>query len=68
MTDQKTPSQSASDPVLYTRLEASKIARMSLASFDEALKRGQFRSIRIGRRVLIPRIAFERALCGDDAK
>lgn len=52
------------NPVVYTRREAAKIARMGLSSFDEALRRGEFLCVRVGRRVLIPCVAFERALSG----
>jgi len=33
----------------------------------EALRRKDFPSIRVGRRLLVPRVAFERILAGDTA-
>jgi hypothetical protein len=51
--------------IVFTRREAAQRARMGLSAFDEALRRGTFPSIRISRRVLIPRIAFEKVLAGD---
>jgi excisionase family DNA binding protein len=51
-------------PAVLSRYEAAQLAQLSIGSFDEALKRGDFPFIRVGRRVLIPRIAFERLLAG----
>jgi len=51
--------------LVYTRQEAAKIARISLSSLDEALRRGVFPSVRVGKRVLIPKLAFLRALCAE---
>lgn len=45
--------------------EAAAMAGLGLNSMHDALRRGDFASIRIGRRVLIPRAAFERALAGE---
>jgi excisionase family DNA binding protein len=47
---------------VYTRKEAAKIARLSLTALDEALRRGTFPHLRVGKRVLIPRVAFLRIL------
>ena len=54
-----------SDSIVYTRQEARRIAKLGESAFDEALKRKIFPSIRIGRRVLIPKAAFERILAGE---
>lgn len=59
--------ESRTEPLIYTRREAAQIARMSIASFDEALKRREFPYLRIGRRILIPRVAFERALLANQS-
>lgn len=45
--------------------EAAAIIGVCTNSMHEALKRGDFPSIRVGRRVLIPRAAFERILAGE---
>ena len=42
--------------------EASEILRISRNGAYEAVKRGEIPSIRIGRRVLIPRVALEKML------
>jgi excisionase family DNA binding protein len=46
----------------YSRREAAKAAGISLTALDDAIRRGQFPSIRVGRRVLIPKSAFLRIL------
>ena len=45
--------------------EAASVAGLGLNSMHEALRRGDFPSIRVGRRLLIPRAAFERILAGE---
>ena len=50
-------SQDLPKPTL-SRKEAQKLSGLGLSSFDEALKTGIFPSIRIGRRILIPRERF----------
>lgn len=51
-------------PIVYTRREGAKIAKMSLRSFDEALRRHDFVSVKVGRRVLVPAQALEQVLSG----
>jgi len=50
---------------VLNRPEAARLAGLSIGTFDLALARGDFPSIRVGRRVLIPRAAFERILAGE---
>lgn len=52
----------ATGPLVYTREEAARLARMGLSTFDQQLKKKRFPSIRVGRRVLIPADEFRRAL------
>lgn len=52
------------DKVVYTVDEAAIILRMSRPSAFQGVKRGEIPSIRIGRRILIPRVALERMLSG----
>ncbi|MGZ3553463.1 MAG: hypothetical protein ACXWCH_31105 [Burkholderiales bacterium] len=47
---------------ILTRREAARIARLSLSAFDEALRQGVFPSVRVGRRILIPRGGLLKAL------
>lgn len=49
-----------------SRKEAQKLSGLGISSFDEALRKGTFPSIRIGRRVLIPRERFMSILEGRD--
>ena len=53
------------DRLTFTVREAATKAGLGLNSMHEALRRNEFPSIRVGRRVLIPREAFERILAGD---
>jgi excisionase family DNA binding protein len=48
--------------LVYSRREAARLAGLSLTAFDDALRRKQFPSMRVGRRILIPRAAFLRVL------
>jgi excisionase family DNA binding protein len=48
--------------MVYTRQEAARLARLSLTSLDEALRRGVFPFLKIGKRVLIPKAAFLKVL------
>ena len=50
------------DQHVITVEEAAEILRISRNGAYEAVKRGEIPSIRIGRRVLIPRIALEKML------
>ena len=45
--------------------EAAEILRISRNTAYEAVKRGDIPSIRIGRRVLVPRTALEKMLRGE---
>jgi hypothetical protein len=47
-----------------SRKEAQKMSGLGISSFDEALKVGIFPSIKVGRRVLIPRKRFFAVLEG----
>ncbi len=53
------------EELVYTRREAARVARVSLAVLDEALRQGTFKFTKIGRRILIPRNAFLKALLGE---
>jgi excisionase family DNA binding protein len=46
----------------YSVPEAASIAKTNVKTFYEAVRQGQVPSIRIGKRVLIPRAAFHRLL------
>ncbi len=54
--------------LVYSRDEARRLANLGHNAFDEAVRRGDFPSVRVGRRVLIPRAAFERILSGEAGK
>lgn len=45
--------------------EAAALAGIGLNSMYEAVRRGDFPSLRISRRLLIPKAAFERILAGE---
>jgi len=49
-------------PAVLTVLEVAKILRIGKISAYQAIERGDLPSIRIGRRILIPRAAFEQLL------
>ena len=50
------------ETLTLTVLQTAKLLRLSKNGVYEAVARGQVPSIRIGRRVLIPRLALERML------
>ena len=50
------------DHLVYKVEEARKLLRISRGSMYDAIHSGQIPSIRVGRRILIPRIALERLL------
>jgi len=52
---------------ILTVQEASRILRLSRGATYEAIRRGQVPSIRVGRRILVPRAALERLLDKADA-
>ena len=55
---------SGSDQMVYTVDEARRKLRLSRGLMYEAIHAGQIPSIRIGRRILVPRAALERLLEG----
>jgi excisionase family DNA binding protein len=55
------------DQHVITVEEAAEILRISRNGAYEAVKRKEIPSIRIGRRVLVPRIALEKMLRGEAA-
>lgn len=48
--------------LVFTVNEARKLLKISRGLMYEAIRRGEIPSIHIGRRILIPRVAFERML------
>ena len=50
------------EPLVYSPDEARKILKISRGLIYEAIHAGQIPSIRIGRRILIPRSGLERLL------
>ena len=55
------------EPTLtMTRREAAREAGLSINALDAALQRGDFPSLKVGTRRLIPRAAFRRLLNGGD--
>ena len=55
----------ASPSPVLTRYEAAELGRISVGSLDELIRRKQIPTVRLGRRVLIPRASFERILSGE---
>lgn len=51
-----------SEGLTFTVDEVSKLLKLSRTSCYEAIKRGDIPSLRIGKRILIPRHAFEKML------
>ncbi len=51
-----------SNPTVLTVVEVAKILRIGRISAYQAIERGEVPSIRIGRRILVPRIALEQLL------
>lgn len=49
-------------PTVLTVVEVAKILRIGKISAYQAIERGEVPSIRIGRRILIPRMALEQLL------
>lgn len=47
---------------VMTIIEAAKVLGISKGSAYEAARSGQIPTIRIGRRLIVPRVAFERML------
>ena len=50
------------NPTVLTVVEVAKILRIGKISAYQAIERGEVPSIRIGRRILIPRFALEQLL------
>ena len=50
------------DRLIYTVDETSRLLKLSRGATYEAIRRGQIFSIRIGRRILVPRVALEKLL------
>lgn len=55
-----------SNPIVLTVEETRKLLRLSRGATYEAIRIGQIPSIRVGRRILIPRVALDRLLEGTD--
>jgi excisionase family DNA binding protein len=51
-----------SNPTVLTVVEVAKILRIGRLTAYQAIERGEVPSIRIGRRILIPRMALEQLL------
>jgi excisionase family DNA binding protein len=58
----KTRTRTVNAPKVFTVCEVAKILRLGKMSVYEAVSRGEIPSLRIGRRILIPRNALERML------
>jgi excisionase family DNA binding protein len=54
----------ASENLVFSVREAGKLLGLSRGSVYEAIRTGQIPSIRVGRRILIPRAALEQLLEG----
>ena len=46
-------------PLLYTRVEACEKLRLGRSTFDELIRRGEIRSVKIGRSRRIPAAALD---------
>jgi excisionase family DNA binding protein len=55
-------------PVVYTRDEAARLAKIGLSTLDAFIRLEEFPSTRRGRRVLIPSESFDRWLRGESKK
>lgn len=49
----------------YTRAEAAALLLLSRSTFDRRCREGSIRTVRIGRRVIVPAQEIERLLAGD---
>lgn len=56
------PANKKSNPTVLTVGEVASILRIGKISAYQAVERGEVPSIRIGRRILIPRMALEKLL------
>ena len=50
------------DPIVLTVDEVAEILRIGRISAYQAIERGEIPHVRVGRRILVPRVAFERML------
>lgn len=57
----------APEPLTYTVEETAKLLRIGRDQAYEAVRTGQIRSIRIGRRLLVPRASLDALLKGEAA-
>lgn len=57
-------SETRAPELVCTRQEAARLARLSLASVDQAIRVGTFPSVKVGKRILIPRAALLKILSG----
>ena len=53
------------EKVVYTVLEAAELLGLSRHTAYEGVRSGVIPSVRVGRRILVPRVALERMLEGD---
>lgn len=58
--------EQGTDRLVYSVAEAGKLLGLSRGSMYEAIHTGRIPSVRVGRRILIPRIALNRLLEGND--
>lgn len=49
-------------PTVFTVDEVAAILRIGRISAYQAIERGEIPSVRVGRRILVPRVAFEQML------
>lgn len=52
----------------YRLVEASKMLGVAKSTLHDMLRRGELRSVRLGRVVLIPRAELDRLLSGESAR
>lgn len=65
MAKKTTSQQPQADPEVLTPEEARQKSRSGRNAFYEAIKRGEVPSIRIGKKILIPRARYEAMLRGE---
>jgi len=54
--------------LVFTVVEAAKMLRLSRGLMYDAVRQGQIACVRVGRRILIPRVALQRLLDGHTSK
>jgi excisionase family DNA binding protein len=62
-----TEKRSGMEPKVLTVIEVAELLRLSRNAAYEAVARKEIPSVRIGRRILIPRVAVEALLAGKTA-